>query len=173
MNLAVLGGTAAVALLNAAAVSSDIRARTIPNALVISGAGIALVWRWMGGLSVTDGAFGLGAGLGIGLGLFALRVLGAGDGKLIAANGAFLGWSHLGTALLATGLAGGLLGLMTALYQGRFRKALAGAGYAMVYVVTLGRLGALPAPREAGEKGLPYGVAIAAGALATWAWRYL
>ena len=170
----VLGGTAAMLLLNGLAAWWDIRSRTIPNLLVVGGAGVALAWRLLADGSLLDGSIGLGAGLALGLGLFALGVLGAGDGKLIAANGAFLGWSQLGPALLAMGVAGGVLALVTATYRGRLGKALSGAGYAILYLVTLGRLGALPAQTGPDERpGLPYGVAIAAGALATWFWRYL
>jgi prepilin peptidase CpaA len=93
----------------------DLRQRRIPNFLSIAGfiAGIAL-HGWLAGWH----GFGLSLLSGLTLlvtmfGLFALGWLGAGDVKLLAAAGAVGG--DLGTALyivLATGVAGGVLGLI-------------------------------------------------------------
>jgi prepilin peptidase CpaA len=51
-----------------------------------------------------------------------------GDLKLCAAVGAWIGPAQLGTALVATGIAGGLLALIWAACHGSLSKSLDGAG---------------------------------------------
>ena len=90
----------------------------------------------------------------IGAGMFALNWIGGGDAKLMAASCLWLGVTGSGMFLLWTGIAGGLFCL--ALIAGRF--------YARPYVMNGGAPGwivQLMAPKG----DIPYGVAIAAGAL--------
>ena len=49
------------------------------------------------------------AGLAVGIAMFALRWIGGGDAKLMAACALWLGWSGVAPFLIWTGLAGGLL----------------------------------------------------------------
>lgn len=97
---------------------------------------------------------GIGAlGLVAGMAMFALGWIGGGDAKLFAAAALWLGWPAAMTYGAMTGVAGGVLAL--ALLSLR-------SGYLRPYVVTgpawFSRLA------EPGES-VPYGVAIAAGAL--------
>ena len=97
-----------------------------------------------------------GAALVAGIAMFALRWCGGGDAKLLAASALWLGWQGMAPFLLITGIAGGLLaaGLITA------RKNVL-AGYAHAGPSWLERLLTPGAD-------LPYGLAIAAGALAAF-----
>jgi prepilin peptidase CpaA len=137
----------------------DATSFTIPNwisaGLVLAFLPVALIlhmpWDAVGVCALS--AF---AALVCGMGLFALGWCGGGDAKLLAACALWLGWPGVMTFLLATGVAGGLLaaGLITA------RKGMIGA----LIGAGPGWLGRLMRP----EEDLPYGLAIAVGALAAF-----
>jgi len=95
------------------------------------------------------------AALLIGMGLFALRLLGGGDVKLMAAACLWLGVSGAGVFVLSTAAIGGLFCLILILARKWLRPYLAGGS---------GWLGRLMEPRG----DIPYGVAIAAGVLVAW-----
>lgn len=153
------------------AVWHDVKSRRIPNVVTTSGVAAGLVLAGLAGSEpLFDSVLGAATALLLGIALFALGVLGAGDGKLLAVEGAFLGFSRLGTVALAAGIAGGILALAAATRAGRLKATLARTANALIYLVTFGRFGALPGRMSADDNALtvPYGVAIAAGAL--WAW---
>lgn len=143
------------ALMLAAAVR-DVTSFTIPNwiplGLALAFPGIALASGFtpsvMAGHALTGGL-----ALLIGMGLFALGGIGGGDAKLLAATALWLGWPVTATFLFYTALAGGLL---------------AGALMALRSAPARSRVGRSPAwlarLAQPGE-GVPYGVAITAGAL--------
>ena len=162
----------ALVALSLFAVALDIRTRRLPNWLTIGGAGIGFLCSALVGVpGLAGSAMGGGLGLLVGLVAFATGILGAGDGKLLMACGTFLGPHGLLTALLAIAVAGGVLGLIDALQQGRLGVALRRVGLGLANVVTLGRFGAMPPRDEAAVGRVPYGVAIAAGTLFTWFWE--
>lgn len=91
----------------------DLRDRRIPNPLILAGALLALISAFMtAGLS---GALDAVTGFAVGLLLltlpFALRVIGAGDVKLLAMVGAFSGAAALPSILMWTCIAGGIVAL--------------------------------------------------------------
>ncbi len=91
----------------------------------------------------------------IGMGLFALRFLGGGDVKLMAAACLWLGVSGSGLFILSTAVVGGAFCLLLLLARSHLQPyASRGPGW----------LGRLMEPRG----DIPYGVAIAAGALVAW-----
>lgn len=114
----------------------DLRRRRIANRLVLAGAAAGLFFNTVGpeGLgyaSALPGALGfwtalagLATGLGLMLPLYLLRAMGAGDVKLMAMVGAFLGPQATVGAVLATFIAGGLLILAVVLAQGTFARLL-------------------------------------------------
>ena len=179
-------------LLLLAAAWSDIRSRRIPNILVFPGAMIgvllhALLLQEMGGLGVVGSLAGLGTGLALLLPLYLLRVMGAGDVKLMAMVGAFLGARETVGALLCVLLVGGVMALIAALCEGKLRVLwrnlnvmLLGtlAGGTMTSLLVSGKPGEGIGGDGAGDAAesastLPYGVAIAAGtmvylAIARW-----
>lgn len=125
MNLGV--DTIAIVLLGVAACVWDIRTRRIPNALTLGGAVAALAMQIsIGGLDGGMTALGGWAlGLVLFLPLFALGGMGAGDVKLLAAFGAWMGpWNTVQTAL-AAGVIGGVLALGLALSRNYMGQAFA------------------------------------------------
>ena len=147
------------------AVVTDLRSSRIPNWLTFPAMGFALAGHaWLG--SMHGVLFSL-AGLGTGLGLFLLIYLaggiGAGDVKLMAAIGAFVGvYGVLSCAWLAM-VVGGVYAIAAMCYQ----WGLASAGQRLVYAA----YGAVLVGGSAWtrELGLPfklrYGLAIAGGTL--------
>jgi prepilin peptidase CpaA len=119
------------------AVFTDLRYRRIPNWLVFPFllAGIVVSpWRhdWNGN-SHGFGWNGLGqsfAGLGLALLIYGLLFwmggMGAGDVKLCAAVGAWIGPAQLFFALIVTGIAGGIMVLCWAALGGFFKELLTG-----------------------------------------------
>lgn len=148
----------------------DLRTRTIPNGLTISGALAApLLWGILGGLEPALGSLlGGGAGLALGMTLFALGAIGGGDAKLLMVLGAFVGSARLVTALIAIGVFGGLLALAVAIVTGRLLPVLARTWSLGLYLVTLGRMGTRQTIDGPEAQKVPYGVVIAAGGLFTW-----
>lgn len=137
----------------------DATSFTIPNwvsgAIVLAFFPVALI------VQLPLGAFGVCLLAGLialvcGMGMYAAGWCGGGDAKLLAACALWLGWSGAPVFLLATGLAGGALAASLILA----RKGIIGA-YAST---TPGWFGRLMSP----EEDLPYGLAIAVGALAAF-----
>ena len=153
----------------AAAVYWDVRQRRVPNKVVLSGLITALAFHALGsGLPGVGMAFaGALTGLLVLLPINLLRLMGAGDVKLMAMAGAF-GASPQASLwmVLYTLLAGGLLVLLYSA-RGQVREKLASNLFIML------KLG--PPELDAGGKGekgklqsaarLPYAVAIACGSL--------
>lgn len=166
-------------LLLALAVAFDVHGRRIPNLLVFPGAlaglllnalvpaGAGLFSEPYGGLGLLSALAGWAVGLAFLMPMYALRAMGAGDVKLLAMLGAFLGpLAVLGAALLCL-LAGGLLALGVAAWNGTLRQILTNTYQMMLHSLVRGMGGVHPgidAPAAASGK-LPYAIAIAIGAL--------
>lgn len=117
-----------------AATWSDIRRYRIPNTLVYGGAILGLVLNTFlpegnGFASALPGAlgwrmalYGLGLGLAIMLPLYALHVVGAGDAKLVAMIGAFLGPHSIVYVIAFMMLTGGVLAIVYTLRAGSFGR---------------------------------------------------
>ena len=165
--LGILAGLVFTLLLAGAAVG-DVRIRRIPNRLVavIALLGICysvVVAPWLpGSLRSVEG---LATGLACWLPLYLFGWLGAGDVKLVAAAGAWLGPARtLEGSLLAAGL-GALLALIWMVRSSGFKHVAETLGIA----TTLPSALTSAANPERPVRSLPYGVAIAAGAiLAAW-----
>jgi prepilin peptidase CpaA len=143
------------ALLLAAGIC-DLASYTIPNFLSAALALLFLAFAAAAhlGLSLAGWHLAAGAaGLVLGFALFALGWIGGGDAKLFAAITLWLGFSDLAAYAVAASLFGGLLTLsLLLLRQVPLPAALAGQGW-------LARL-------HDARSGIPYGVALAAGAFA-------
>jgi prepilin peptidase CpaA len=116
-----LVATACLLAVATAAAASDVRTRRVSNRLNAGILVLGLGWRvaaeGLGGLGV--GVLGVAAGLGLLLLPFAARWLGAGDVKLLAALGAWLGPVDVAWACLFGVAAGGALAATMAVAAGR------------------------------------------------------
>jgi prepilin peptidase CpaA len=151
----------------------DVRTSRIPNWLIFSGAIYALVFNTMSPLYVRDVGIltslgGLGVGLASFLPAYLFRVMGAGDVKLMAMVGAFLGTSAALGAVLASAVAGGVLAVAVALWSrrmGHLLRNVATMSRGAVVTLTTGVTGLTIHDGPSAGK-MPYGVAIAAGTIA-------
>jgi prepilin peptidase CpaA len=108
----------------------------------------------------------LALGLCLLLPMYAMRALGAGDVKLMAMIGAFVGPGAVAGITLLTLLAGGVLALGVAGFNGRLKVMLFNRRHMIKYSMLRSLAGEVPkmdAPAAASGR-LPYAVAIAAGA---------
>jgi prepilin peptidase CpaA len=107
--------------LGGAAVIGDLRSRTIPNWLTVSGvaAGILCGASNGGARGAAMAVAGAGAGFAILLLFHFLGGLGGGDVKLMAAFGALLGPSDVLTAAVISAVAGALLAMLVLLWRPR------------------------------------------------------
>lgn len=136
----------------------DLTTMIIPNwisAAIIVGffpAALAVGLPWMEMLTHVGVAF---AALLVGMGMFALRWIGGGDAKLMAATTLWLGLSSTLTFLLATAVVGGVFGLLLIVTRGHIQPFLSWAPRWFARLME--------------PKGdIPYGVAIAIGALVAY-----
>jgi prepilin peptidase CpaA len=102
----------------------DLRSQRIPNALTFGAAAAALLVAAVGGGMPALGwsLAGWLLGLALFLPIYALGGMGAGDVKLLAAIGAWLGPMDVFYAALYTGIAGGFLALGVAVWRGCLRQ---------------------------------------------------
>lgn len=146
-------------LLLMAAALKDATSFTIPNTIPLLLTAAFPIAALACGLPLPamalHGAVGLAALLA-GMTLFAFRLVGGGDAKLIAAAALWLGWPALVMFVVATVFAGGALSLfLLTLRRAQFRHVVLAGPRWMVRLA------------EPGE-GAPYGVAIAIGAAAAF-----
>lgn len=162
---------AAFALLLLGACITDVRSRRIPNLLVLGLLFGGLVYS-ASVFALPDGLWRSVAGIGVGfalwIGFHVAGVIGAGDVKLFSAVGAWLGVGGTWRAAIVAALAGGALAVFYLLRQRRLTPAVRGLFLAAAS-------GSLAVARTPGaespdrRRDLPYGVAMAIGALvAAW-----
>jgi prepilin peptidase CpaA len=148
----------------------DLRTRRIPNVLTFGSALLAIVVHAYAG-GVTAAGWSL-AGWFVGvlffLPIFALRGMGAGDVKLLAALGAWLGPGPIVWVALFSLVAGGVIGLLVALGYGYLTQALTNIWWMFSYWKAEGPK-PVPQVTLATQKGprLAYAVPVFAGLMVT------
>ena len=158
----------AVLLVGLVACVTDLKSRRIPNVLTFGASGAALVfWTW------SAGAAGLGlsvAGWAVGCALFVpwfmLGGMGAGDVKLLAALGAWVGPRDALWFALCAGLAGGVFAVAVSLVTGYFRESV-GNLWGLLMFWRVAGVQPLPELTLASARGprLPYAIPITVGAV--------
>jgi prepilin peptidase CpaA len=160
---------AVVAVALAAAVC-DLRSRRLPNALTFGAAGLALAVQFAleGWHGLALAAAGWALGLGLFVPVFALGGMGAGDVKLLAAFGAWLGpLGVLWTALYGA-IAGGVLALVVSVARGYTKTAFRNLRNLLLSWFLVGIRPVEGMTLESGKgPRLPYAVPLAAGAMVT------
>jgi prepilin peptidase CpaA len=134
----------------------DLASFTIPNFLSIALAALFLAFAAAAGFSPALLGWHLGAGmlgLVLGFGLFAAGWIGGGDAKLFAAIALWLGFADLLPYAVVASLFGGLLSLLLLLAR---QVPLPAFLLGRAWIVRL----------HDARSGIPYGVALAAGAVA-------
>ena len=144
----------------------DLRTRRIPNVLTFPAAGGAMLFHLMTAGWAAAGWSVAGCVVGglLFFPMFALRGMGGGDVKLLAAVGAWLGPEQVFVAALLTSIAGGVLGVVVALGYGYMKTALSNVWLLLTHWRVTG-LRPLPSVTLQGTKGprLAYAVPIAIG----------
>jgi prepilin peptidase CpaA len=172
---------AVLAALMVIAVIADLRTRRIPNRVVLAGMGLAMAVHTLALATAAPSLAGrewwaplagLATGLALLMPLHLLQAMGAGDVKLMAMVGAFIGAPATLSAALYTLLAGGLLSLAYMVGRGVASQALANVRFMLTDWVQRTRTGqgARIAPLQTTAARLPYGVAIAMGTAASLIW---
>jgi prepilin peptidase CpaA len=161
--------SAVLVLVLALSVWFDVREKRIPNWITASGLTVALVARaFVGFGALSAGLMGAGLGLALGIAFFAVGAMGAGDGKLLAAVGALLGFDTFLWCLPLVGAFGGLLALVVTVRNGTVTPTLLRFMELMFHFVSFGRIGDRRTLSAPGAVAVPYGVAVAAGAVTAW-----
>ena len=141
--------------LMAFAAASDLLTMTISNRVSLALAAGFLILALLSGMGLHDILSHLGAGIGVltvAFGCFAMGWIGGGDAKLAAATALWFGVGHLMNYLVYASLFGGVLTLLLL----QFRQW--PLPYALCGQTWLLRL-------HAKDSGIPYGIALAIGAL--------
>ena len=155
----------------------DVRTFRIPNWLTVGGAvmglafGAAIQWQLLGPAWAIDGFLwslgGLAAGLALMLPMYVLRVMGAGDVKLMAMAGAFLGLGQVVPAVLCVFVTGGIAAVVYVLFRRQLAQLatnLKNVAFGMAFSVMAGqRVGGMAPGASVGK--LPYGVSISLGTI--------
>jgi prepilin peptidase CpaA len=158
-----------IALLIVASVC-DYRAYKIPNWLTASGAVFALVYNTAAALSPQAGFFwafeGMSLGLLMMLPLYLIKTTGAGDVKLMAMVGAFLGVPDIFYVVVTTFIVGGIAAVGFAMFNGVLGRMLSNVKN-IVQIVMWSAIGGIrpdaliDASKSVGR--LPYGVSVGIG----------
>ena len=149
----------------------DIRTNRIPNVLTLGGLISGFLLRaWGGADELAHGVLGAGLALLVALPFFAVRALGGGDTKLLVVVGAFLGEGRLIGALLLIAVLGGLIAVAEAVRRGVIVPVVLNSMDMMKRWLTLGSTGTQRSLSTPGAVSIPYGVAIALGAMVWWFW---
>jgi prepilin peptidase CpaA len=141
----------------------DLRTRRVPNLLTMGLAAIGVVYAaaGIGGLSIGASLAGLALGLALMLPGHVIGATGAGDVKLFAAAGAFVGPAHIVWAFIYTALAGGAMALLISLVRRRLRQTV---GDTALLIATRGsNVAAIESPLE--NNRFAYAPAIAVGTM--------
>ncbi|MGK7312845.1 MAG: A24 family peptidase [Candidatus Longimicrobiales bacterium M2_2A_002] len=156
-----------IAALLVAGALMDARTARIPNRLILAGLLLAPV-----AMLAQSGLEGLGASLAagviaflVGFAAFALGAIGGGDAKFLIVAAAGVGLADLLALLLASAALGGVLAFVVILWSRRGVEATVMTMDLAKSAATLGHKGHRSRLGDEGRITVPYGVAIAGGAL--------
>ena len=148
--------------------ATDVRSRRIPNVLTFGAAIAGAIFHAARGNGALFSLEGWVVAAAIFMIPFALGGLGAGDVKLIGALGAWIGPDHAIWLALYTGIAGGVLSVIVAMYYGYLGKAVSNVRLLLTHWRVCG-IGAVHEISLEGSSGprLAYALPIFAGLVLT------
>lgn len=145
----------------------DIKTRRVPNKLIVFGILISLAYQTYSGYGFIFWLTGLAVGFASLFPLYILRAMGAGDVKLMALVGSFIGGIAAFQTTLLTLVAGGVLSLLVVFWRRSWKLVFKNLQLMCISLSIGAMTKQLPKMevqyQSAGN--LPYGVAIAAGTL--------
>jgi prepilin peptidase CpaA len=153
---------------------TDVRSRRIPNLLTFSGAAAGVLFHLYlsGAQGIVTAVTGWVTGLMLFLPFFLLRGMGAGDVKLLAALGAWLGPLQVIWLALFAAIAGGVLALVVAASRGHLRTMFRNTSRMLLFWYVAGPR---PVPDQTLERSasprLAYAIPIFVGTVITL-WRH-
>ena len=150
-----------------AAAATDWRQGKIPNWLTLPAMAAGLVINCFAGFGFEKALFGMLGGLGVYFLFFVIGFRGAGDGKLMGAVGAFVGWPQVAVVMVLVALLGGVAALALAWQMGALSQVLRNT-LALVGDMLRLRWQAVKQQsdfRAPGRLRMPHGPIIAAGTL--------
>lgn len=157
------------------AVLADIHTRKVANKLVVIGAAVGLASALLpGGIGLSQSIGGLGLGFLMLLPMYALRATGAGDVKLMACAGSFLGIEATFMATLFAFACGGVLALLYSARAGSLMQTLCNMKMFIFHSIVRVSGGGLPrtADMPISQARMPYSLAIAGGVIIYLATRF-
>lgn len=153
-----------VALLMLAA-ASDVACRRIPNLFVLIGLLAGLLGQYLLSGSPAQAIYGALAGLALFIPFYAMGGMAAGDVKLMAVVGAFLGPLGVAWAAALTLIAGSLMGILILLWRGQLFR------FAQRYWAMASLRAYVPAQAgDASQLRFPFALAILLGTVASLYW---
>ena len=153
------------------AIASDLRWRTIPNWLtgpsILAGLGFHTVMNQFAGFVFS--LEGAAVGLGLFIALYMCGWMGAGDVKLFAAVGSFLGPAQTISAAIVIAIVGGLLALLVLVFHQGWRR-MGLRLWSHVETMFLTRSAQRLTPEQGAVPKVPYAVAIGLGTIGSYWW---
>ncbi|HET7224224.1 MAG TPA: A24 family peptidase [Candidatus Eisenbacteria bacterium] len=159
-----------VVLVAAGATWTDLKTRRVPNALTFPAllAGIAAHAVMQGRAGALSAALGMLVAGGLFLPGWLMGWKGAGDVKLMAAVGAWVGFPQAVIAALVSFIAGGVIALIEAVRRRMLKQSLANIGMFGAWVMSRG---AGVRPMTSGER-FPFALAVLVGGVTAMVWKF-
>ena len=159
-----------VVLVTAGATWTDLKTRRVPNALTFPAllAGIAVHAVMQGRTGALSAVLGMLVAGALFLPGWLMGWKGAGDVKLMAAVGAWVGFPQAVIAALVSFIAGGVIALIEAARRKVLTRSVFNAGVMGAWVLSRGSGGP---PVTSGER-FPFALAVLAGAVTAMVWKF-
>jgi prepilin peptidase CpaA len=147
----------------------DFTTQRIPNTITVAGVAAALILRApLGGDAIVAGLVGMGVAFLAGLVVYGLGGIGAGDVKLLAGVGAFLGSAEVVGALCYSAILGAVFAVLSVIRRGLLPLLVVNTLDLVKSWRSLGRGGQRRRLDSPAAITVPYGVPIAVGTLLWW-----